>query len=165
MVGAHAMMNSPNKASLSPNNLAPSSSPARRPDTSTRLLRAPTAFGLLVVLFALGVHFFAPNLSLSILRLLTQDPSSGITLRNPIVFQDTKPSICPKPVQRVDVNFVGTFNTKPERSMALAEQAKRVAAEFDFSKDAVNKAVQEFIREMGTHRSSKSRNQTLTTRR
>jgi hexokinase len=33
--------------------------------------------------------------------------------------------------------------------MALAEQAQRVAAEFDYSPDAVNKAVREFIREMG----------------
>jgi hexokinase len=33
--------------------------------------------------------------------------------------------------------------------MALAEQAKRVAAEFDFGDDAVKKAVKEFRREMG----------------
>jgi hexokinase len=32
--------------------------------------------------------------------------------------------------------------------MTLAEQAKRVAAEFDFDDNAVNKAVKEFIREM-----------------
>jgi hexokinase len=37
--------------------------------------------------------------------------------------------------------------------MALADQAKRVAAEFAFEKDAVNKAVKEFIREMGANRS------------
>jgi hexokinase len=37
--------------------------------------------------------------------------------------------------------------------MALAEQAKRVAAEFDFGDDAVNKAVKEFRREMGMCRS------------
>jgi hexokinase len=36
--------------------------------------------------------------------------------------------------------------------MALAEQAKRVAAEFDFGDDAVKKAVKEFIREMGMYR-------------
>jgi hexokinase len=35
--------------------------------------------------------------------------------------------------------------------MTLAEQAKRVAAEFDFDDNAVNKAVKEFIREMGMH--------------
>jgi hexokinase len=35
--------------------------------------------------------------------------------------------------------------------MTLADQAKRVAAEFDFDDNAVNKAVKEFIREMGRH--------------
>jgi len=53
-----------------------------------------------------------------------------------------------EPTQHVE--FAGTFYTRPERSMALAEQARRVATEFDFSTDAVNKAVREFIREMGT---------------
>jgi hexokinase len=47
---------------------------------------------------------------------------------------------------------VGTFNTQHKRSMSLADQAKRVAAEFDFDDNAVNKAVKEFIREMGTHK-------------
>jgi hexokinase len=74
--------------------------------------------------------------------------SPSLTLRNPLVFQEHP--ICPKPKQHVE--FKGTFNTRPERSMALAEQAKRVAAEFDFGKDAVNKAVKEFIREMGMWR-------------
>jgi hexokinase len=71
--------------------------------------------------------------------------SPSVTLRNPLVFQEQP--ICPKPKQHVE--FKGTFNTRPERSMALADQAKRVAAEFDFKQDAVNKAVKEFIREMG----------------
>merc|ERR1712137_667802 len=63
---------------------------------------------------------------------------------NPIVLQE--PAICPKPEPQVE--FVGTFNTQHKRSMALAEQAKRVAAEFDFTDDGLNKAVKEFIREM-----------------
>lgn len=71
--------------------------------------------------------------------------SPSVTLQNPLVFHEQ--SICPKPKQHVE--FKGTFNTRPERSMALADQAKRVAAEFDFEQDAVNKAVKEFIREMG----------------
>ena len=57
------------------------------------------------------------------------------------------PQTCPKPVP--NSQFVGTFNTRPERSMALADQARQVAAEFEFGADAVNKAVKEFIREMG----------------
>lgn len=71
--------------------------------------------------------------------------SPSVILRNRLVFQEQQ--ICPKPKQHVE--FKGTFNTRPERSMALADQAKQVAAEFDFKQDAVNKAVKEFIREMG----------------
>jgi hexokinase len=71
---------------------------------------------------------------------------------NPIVFQQ-------------HVEFRGTFNTRPERSMALADQAKRVAAEFDFGQDAVNKAVNEFIREMGMRRTACGAVDTLTTGR
>jgi hypothetical protein len=44
--------------------------------------------------------------------------------------------------------------------MALAEQAKRVAAEFDFPADNVRKAVKEFIREMGTFRGCARQSQT-----
>jgi hypothetical protein len=41
------------------------------------------------------------------------------------------------------------YNSVTERSMTLAEEAKRVAAEFDYSDEDVNKAVKEFIRQMG----------------
>jgi hexokinase len=98
----------------------------------------------LVLLLALLTHFFSPHLH-AIWRLVSKDQAPGITLRNPIVLH--APPVCPKPQQEIE--FVGTFNRKPARSMALADQAKRVAAEFDFSDDAVSKAVKEFIREMG----------------
>ena len=75
----------------------------------------------------------------------TRGQAPHTTLRNPSVLQQLP--TCPKPEQQVE--FVGTFNTEHRRSMALAEQAKRVAAEFDFGDDAVKKAVKEFIREMG----------------
>ena len=109
----------------------------------------------MVVLLALVIQFYAPHFPHAVLQFFTQDQhwrvsSPGITLRNPVLFQEDlqeEPPICPKPEQHVE--FVGTFNTRPERSMALAEQAKRVAAEFEFGPDAVNKAVKEFIREMG----------------
>jgi hexokinase len=87
--------------------------------------------------------------------------SPSVTLRNPLVFQEQP--ICPKPKQRVE--FKGTFNTRPERSMALADQAKRVAAEFEFEQDAVNKAVKEFIREMGMRWRIQYAGKTLTARR
>ncbi|KAF1832129.1 hypothetical protein BDW02DRAFT_649386 [Decorospora gaudefroyi] len=107
-------------------------------------LTRSTVAAVVVLLLALGTGLFAPHLHHAILRLASRGQTPGITLRNPIVFQE--PSICPKPEQQSE--FVGTFNTKPRRSMALAEQAKRVAAEFDFCDDAVGKAVKEFIREM-----------------
>lgn len=138
-------MDSPIKASAAPNTLLTRLSPARSSYSS--LPRASAVFTAAVVLLAIGLQFFAPHLPHTILRALTPDQSPTITLRNPIVFQE--PQTCPKPVPQVE--FVGTFNTRPERSMALAEQAKRVAAEFDFTPDAVNKAVQEFIREMGVY--------------
>ena len=104
----------------------------------------------IVVLLALFFQVFAPHFPLTALRFFTKDQhwtvrSPGITLRNPVLFHE--PQICPRPQQVAE--FEGTFNTHPTRSMALAEQAKRVAAEFDFSDDGVNKAVKEFIREMG----------------
>jgi len=41
----------------------------------------------------------------------------------------------------------GLFKTK-DRKMKLQEEAKRVAAEFDFSDEQVNAAVKEFVKEM-----------------
>lgn len=123
--------------------------------------------GAIVVLLALFFQVFAPHFPHTVLRFFTKDQhwhvsSPGITLRNPVLFHE--PQICPKPEQIVE--FEGTFNTHPKRSMALAEQAKRVAAEFDFSDDAVNKAVKEFIREMGMRLTTPQQSRkTLTARR
>lgn len=107
--------------------------------------------GAIVVLLALFFQVFLPHFPHTVLRFFTQDhhwhvTAPGFTLRNPVLFHETP--ICPKPQQIVE--FAGTFNTHPQRSMALADQAKRVAAEFDFTDDGLNKAVKEFIREMGT---------------
>jgi hexokinase len=134
--------------------LAPSSpsSPSRRrpgPARPTTLVTRTVVFA--IVLLAICIQSFAPHFPHTVRQFFTQPQHwrvspQGITLRNPLVFQE--PEICPKPEQQVE--FKGTFNTKPQRSMALSDQAKRVAAEFDFEKDAVNKAVKEFIREMGT---------------
>jgi hexokinase len=124
-----------------------------RPATHTAI--TVSASVLVVVLLALLVQVFAPHFSHTVLNLITRDRAPGLTLRNPLVLHS--PPTCPKPPPPLDSargspgssHTLNTFNTAPERSMALAEQAKRVAAEFDYSPDAVNKAVQEFIREMG----------------
>ncbi|KAH6870649.1 glucokinase GLK1 [Alternaria rosae] len=133
----------PNKATR------PLQSPTQsaRPDRP-RPTRSPfathTVVTVLVLLLALGTGFFAPHFSNAVLRTVINKQAPSFSLRNPIVLQE--PSICPKPEQQVE--FVGTFNTQHKRSMTLADQAKRVAAEFDFDDNAVNKAVKEFIREM-----------------
>lgn len=131
--------------------------PARPEDTS-RPLATHTVAAVLVLLLALATGFFAPHLPYAIVRILSREQVPGLTLRSPIVFQD--PPVCPKPEQHVE--FVGTFNRNHKRSMALADQAKKVAAEFDFSDDAVNKAVKEFIREMGRHGHAACWQQSLT---
>jgi hypothetical protein len=41
------------------------------------------------------------------------------------------------------------FDTSAPRNMGLAQEAARVAAEFEYSDDQVNKAVKAFIRQMG----------------
>lgn len=107
--------------------------------------------GAIVVLLALFFQVFAPHFPHTALRFITKDhhwhvTAPGFSLRNPVLFHHAP--TCPKPEQTAE--FEGTFNTHPKRSMALAEQAKRVAAEFDFTDDGLNKAVKEFIREMGT---------------
>lgn len=155
MVDQHAAQNSSSSArptasaspikATRPLSSSPSSSPRRFP------LATHSLVSLVVVLLVLFVQLLAPHFPHTVLLFFTQDQhwrvsSPGITLRNPVLFQEES-AFCPKPQQQVE--FVGTFNTRPKRSMALAEQAKRVAAEFDFEQDAVNKAVKEFIREMG----------------
>jgi hexokinase len=139
----------------------PGSASNRRRELARSRPATHTAFSvsvsvLVVVLLALLVQVCAPHFSHTVLNLITRDRAPGLTLRNPPVLHS--PPICPIPQAPLDSarGFTGsphtfnTFNTAPERSMALAEQAKRVAAEFDYSPDAVNKAVHEFIREMGT---------------
>lgn len=122
--------------------------PLRKPGRAS--FATHTVIGAIVVLLALFFQVFAPHFPHTVLRFFTKDQhwtvsSPGITLRNPVLF--TEPQICPKPEQIVE--FKGTFRSHPKRSMALADQAKRVAAEFEFSDDGLNKAVKEFIREMG----------------
>lgn len=153
MVGAHATTTRPNKATPTPN-AVPVSSPSPRRSDTRQLSPTPAVASLLVVLLALVVQLFAPQLPHAILTRVflffdsSHDYASTppvISLRNPIVVHEQP--VCVKPVLHTE--FQGTFNTRPERSMALADRAKQVAAEFDFGKDAVNKAVEEFVREMG----------------
>lgn len=138
----------PPKATVGPRNKVHSSSWGSRWRDSAS--SSVVTHLVVVVVGAVLLAFLAPRLPHTVHEIFDRSQhwrasSQGITLRNPLVFQQQ--SVCPKPTPHVE--FKGTFNTRPERSMALADQARRVAAEFDFSQDAVNKAVKEFIREMG----------------
>ena len=131
---------------------SPSLKPARRHAVRPRTVVAPhhVLSGLVLVLVLVLQLLVAPHLPHEILRFFTTTQHWHVTSPapslDPTARSDTPP-ICPKPKPKVDI--AGTFNTDTVRSMALAEQAKRVAAEFEFGPDAVNKAVKEFIREMG----------------
>jgi len=111
--------------------------------------------GLVLVLVLVLQLLVAPHLPHEILRFFTTTTTTTVHpwhVTSPVDSPHATalyktPPVCPKPTPKVD--FAGTFNTDTVRSMALAEQAKRVAAEFEFGPDAVNKAVKEFIREMG----------------
>jgi len=148
-------MPGPNQATPAPRTVCTSTKP-----TPPRRIPAAVVSVLVLVLALVGVRFFAAGqlptgtttdtssssssttTTAGLLRFLTREyyASQGLRLRNPIVFQ--QPPL-PSPA-----DLFGTFHTRPERSMALANQAQRVAAEFEFGQDAVNKAVGEFRREM-----------------
>lgn len=142
------------------NSSTPSIASSRPPRSSSPRRRNPvhsalsTHFVLSIALavLVLAVQFLAPHLPHELLHFFSTQQhwrvtSPDITLRNPVLLKE--PPICPKPQQHIE--FAGTFNKDTERSMALAEQAKRVAAEFEFAADDVRKAVKEFIREMGMY--------------
>jgi len=54
--------------------------------------------------------------------------------------------ICPNPQK---IRSPGTFFASVERSMSLADSARKVAAEFEYSAEDVNKGVKQFLKQMG----------------
>ncbi|KAF2465965.1 uncharacterized protein BDR25DRAFT_294582 [Lindgomyces ingoldianus] len=128
---------------------------SRRHSTAQSETRLPPSlsthhlFGVVIVLLVLTVQLLVPRLPHEILQYFSPKQhwrvtSPSVPLHSPTLHKS--PPTCPRPPQHVE--FAGTFNTDTERSMALAEQAKRVAAEFEFGQEDVRKAVKEFIREM-----------------
>jgi hexokinase len=94
---------------------------------------------VLALVLALALQSIAPHLTRDLVQNLsarTQHLHLYLQPRNPIPHHNNG-------------KFAHTFYTHTTKSMALAEQAKRVAAEFDFDQDHVRSAVKEFIREMG----------------
>lgn len=88
-------------------------------------------------------QLLAPRLPFDHLqRLFVTDRTNISPAASDLVALDTQPS-CPAHLPHIHTEHAAG-------SMALKENAERVAAEFDFGPDAVRKAVKEFIREMGT---------------
>jgi hexokinase len=108
------------------------------------------------VVVAIVLQFLLPRLQLQDKGYYYERGVSGISPWSP--FPDHW--ICADPRQEEDgKKSISTFrNEVAIKDMGLAESAKRVAAEFEFSDDDVRKAVKEFLREMdeglqkdGTH--------------
>ena len=141
-------------SSGAPPSKGPSQSPPRDAVRAGFSLSTHHVFSALVVLLVLVLQFLAPRLPHELLRFAPYKASweathPAVSYSNPLY---KAPPVCPRPSHQ-PIHRPGTFNKKinrdTARSMALADQAKRVADEFGFGPDAVNKAVKEFIREMG----------------
>jgi len=65
-------------------------------------------------------------------------------LQDSTVYQEP---FCPNP--RSIISSSGTLFNSIERSMPLLESARRVVEEFEYSADALNKGVLQFMKEMG----------------
>ncbi|KAF2873020.1 hypothetical protein BDV95DRAFT_593402 [Massariosphaeria phaeospora] len=147
--GSTAALAKANSAPSSPRVTVPLRSTSRSRDTASFSLSLHHAISIAVLLLVLAFQLLAPRLPHELRQYFSSKPhwrvpSPEFTLRNPVLFHE--PPTCPRPDQHVA--FAGTFYTNTERSMNLAEQAKRVAAEFEFGPGNVRKAVKEFVREM-----------------
>ncbi|KAF2810028.1 uncharacterized protein BDZ99DRAFT_570657 [Mytilinidion resinicola] len=146
-----------------PESRTPSSSASpsarSRPARIVRPRDSPAAHHLLsaaLLLLVLGVQLFAPRLPYEVLSFFAASPQKQFWPATPpratspalsSAHIPSSPPVCARVEQQLQ--FSGTFYTNTERSMALEEQAQRVAAEFEFPAEGVRAAVKEFIREMG----------------
>lgn len=117
----------------------------------------------LLLLIALLVQFFvaqrSSGSSFASQRFpFSSDPTHAVTepLACPssaaptVIFTASRTDTCPTPAQEVEYKYGGFYNRRADsgRSMALADEARRVAAEFDLGAVELNKGVKEFLREM-----------------
>lgn len=105
-----------------------------------------------IVLLVLALQFFLPHLPLDSFFVPHYSqpwpdaaPLCATSPASVLLSSRHAEPICRKP----SVETSRTFYSITERSMALQEEVKRVAAEFEFSAEDVRKATKEFIREMG----------------
>ena len=99
-------------------------------------LSAPQLLSVVLVLVGLVIQFFRPSPNLSFLPLRQSSEVESVKSRTL--------HTCPK-----SLPFLESFPISRLHKMTLLEEAKRVAAEFDYPAKEVNKGVKEFIRQMG----------------
>ena len=132
-----------------PSASASTSAEGRRATPVRQLCKPRHLFSLAVVLLLLLVQFFLPRLLHNTFYNFSRTkhiwPATSSCPASPVL--SSSPKTCPKAEQQLE--FSHTFYTQTKPSMKLADEAKRVAAEFEFPAEGVRKAVKEFIREMG----------------
>ena len=104
-------------------------------------------FPILVLLSALVVQFLFPRLQIFNPRQPAQQVAPPASCPPPASNPFLQDLICPHP----PLEQSGTLYNVAPRSMALAEQAKKVAAEFEYTSKDVNKATQAFIKQMSAY--------------
>ncbi|OCL05118.1 hypothetical protein AOQ84DRAFT_441649, partial [Glonium stellatum] len=130
-----------------PSTSASTSVGGRRAALVRQLCKPRHIFSLTVVILLLLIQFLLPRLPHNTFFGFSRSrhvwPATASCPASPIL---SSPKVCPKVEQQLE--FSHTFYTRTKPSMKLAEEAQRVAAEFDFPAEGVRKAVKEFIREM-----------------
>ena len=103
---------------------------SRRPWVSvSQLVSCAFLVVVLVIQFIIPSHVHLGTVFRDSLR-------SGVRVESPAICQNSPVFLEPLPTSR-------------PHKMSLLEEARRVAAEFDYTKQDVNKGVKEFIRQMG----------------
>jgi hypothetical protein len=113
-----------------------------RPPTVSRF-----TFVLLALILGLLAQLFIQRRAIHSQETVIEDlKASGSKAQTAPISTQTvyQEAICPNPI----LKSLGTLFNPIERSMPLHESARRVAQEFEFSTDALNKGVQQFLSEM-----------------
>ncbi|KAF2749186.1 hypothetical protein M011DRAFT_525099 [Sporormia fimetaria CBS 119925] len=126
------------------------SAPQHRQHLLSSLRPAHHLLSLLLVLLVLVLQLLAPHLSRRLLHsVITAEHARRAPLaqRSPPLLRDPAERVCPKPGTSFEDTDKTAYHCR-QHTMSLAEHAQRVVAEFDFDQNAVQKSVDEFLREM-----------------
>ncbi|RYP59149.1 hypothetical protein DL769_008656 [Monosporascus sp. CRB-8-3] len=97
-------------------------------------------FSLAFLILVLTAQFFLTDIKFQYSRIFSSRPFS------PTIFSPA--AIVHEPVCESPQPFPTAPPVSPAHTMALAEETKRITAQFEYTDDDVNKGVQEFLRQM-----------------